>query len=528
MKNVKHKSSPELWSEILASIILKKYANGQIVASHIDESNFYLDFDLEEKISGSQLPQILQEMQESAVAFPELDSKAILLENVSGAYYQGNSSNKIVQRISGVALANHLELDKYLAEKELAAQNDHRRLGRELDLFSFPEELGQGLVLYHPKGAIIKSELERFSQQAQLLNGYEWVYSPHIGKAELWQTSGHLQFFKENMYNPIQVDDESYYLKPMSCPFHVLIYQNRPRSYNDLPLRYAEFGSVYRYEFSGALQGLFRARGFTQDDAHIICRPDQVQDEIARVVKFCLYVLQAFGLVRMKAYIATKPEAKAIGSEGDWQMAIKSLEQAAQSAGLEYEYDEGGGAFYGPKIDLKLLDSAGKEWQCSTIQFDFNLPHSFGMHYQDSDGQQKVPLMIHRALYGSFERFIATLLEFYSGNLPLWLSPVQVAVIPVSANQHEYAKKIARKLKIQELRVSLENKNDTLNSRIRQAELAKIPLILVVGEKEVQQNKISLRCRYNKELSGLMDLQEFVDLIKPEIAKGKPQMIFED
>jgi threonyl-tRNA synthetase len=412
--------------------------------------------------------------------------------------------------------------------KNIIENRDHRKLGKELDLYSFSEEVGAGLVSFHPNGSVIRYELERFSQKAHLQNGYEWVYSPHIGKAGLWKTSGHLDFFKENMYAPIKIDEEEYYLKPMNCPFHLMIFKNRQRSYQELPVRYAEFGTVYRYEFSGALHGLKRVRGFVQDDAHIICSKDQIYGEILRALKFSLYVLRAFGLNKFKAYIATKPPEKAIGGDSDWDMAVEHLKKAVNEVGLEYEIDEGGGAFYGPKIDIKIIDFAGNEWQCSTVQFDFNLPGKFKMEYRGSDGKFHIPYLVHRALFGSFERFIAVLLEFYSGSLPFWLSPVQVMVIDISSNRSDHCKKLVRKLKEEDVRVELSDNNDSLSSRIRNAELRKIPLILIVGDKEVERNEVSVRCRFDPKLKGSYSYDKLLEIIKIEQSKGTPQIIFED
>jgi len=407
-------------------------------------------------------------------------------------------------------------------------RRDHRNIARELDLYGSYDEIGQGLICYHPNGAVIRYEMERFSQKAHLLNGYQWVYSPHIGLAELWRKSGHLDFFRENMYDPFKVDNEEYCLKPMNCPFHIMIFNKKQRSYNELPIRYAEFGQVYRYEYSGSLHGLKRLRGFVQDDAHIICSKDQIGEELDRVLKFCMYVLKAFGIEKFKAYIASKPKEKAIGSDEDWRMAEDELRRAVSDAGLEYDIDEGGGAFYGPKIDLKIVDYAGNEWQCSTIQFDFNLPGRFDMKFRGADGEFHRPYMIHRALFGSFERFIASLLEFYNGSLPFWLSPMQVMVIDISSKRSDHCKKLVRKLKEEDVRVELSDNNDSLSSRVRNAELRKIPLIFVVGDKEVEKNEVSVRCRFNPQLKGAVSYEKLLEIIKNEQIQGKPQIIFED
>jgi len=411
---------------------------------------------------------------------------------------------------------------------QIENRRDHRNIAKELDLYGSYDEIGQGLICYHPNGAVIRYEMERFSQKAHLLNGYQWVYSPHIGISDLWRVSGHLDFFRENMYDPFETGNEEYCLKPMNCPFHIMIFNKKQRSYNELPLRYAEFGQVYRYEYSGALHGLKRLRSFVQDDSHIICGKDRIDGELARVLKFCVYVLGAFGMKKFKAYIASRPEKKAIGSDEDWRMAEEALKKAVSNAGIEYDIDEGGGAFYGPKIDMKIADYAGNEWQCSTIQFDFNLPERFDMKYRGSDGSFHRPYMIHRALFGSFERFIASLLEFYNGSLPFWLSPLQVSVISVNDKQEEYCRSIVRKLRAAEVRAEFSGGGESLSSKIRNAELRKVPLILIVGEKEAADGSVSVRCRSDISFSGSRKFDEVIGFINEELGKGKPEMIFED
>lgn len=456
----------------------------------------------------------------------ELDAKAFKLMSFSGAYWKGNAENPMLQRIYGTAWERPDDLKAYTARIEEANKRDHRTLGTQLDLFSTSQDIGQGLVLWHPKGAMIRYLLEKFSQTAHILNGYDWVYSPHIGRSELWKTSGHLQFYKDSMYSAIEIDNDEYYLKPMSCPFHVMIYNSSLKSYRDLPVRYAEYAAVYRYELSGALQGLTRVRGFTQDDAHIICTPEQGHDEITNALKFSLYILRSFGLNDFKVYIATKPDKKSIGTEENWNNAIEILKNAVVKAGLEYDIDEGGGAFYGPKIDLKIQDALGREWQCSTIQFDFNLPERFDMSYIGADGEKHTPMMVHRALFGSLERFFAMLIEHYNGDFPLWFAPVQIGIVPINSSHHDYCKTLSKKLKALGLRVNPDLSNDKMKAKIRKMELEKIPIIFIIGDQEVEREGISVRSRKEGNL-GFMSLENFLDRIKPELDMGIPKYIMD-
>ena len=444
----------------------------------------------------------------------------------SGAYWKGDAGNPMLQRIYGTAWEKQEELKAYIRSIEEAGKRDHRTLGAQLDFFSSSPDIGQGLILWHPKGAMVRYLLEKFSQAVHVLNGYDWVYTPHIGRSELWKTSGHLQFYKESMYSAIEIDNEEYYLKPMSCPFHVMIYNSSLKSYKDLPVRYAEYAAVYRYELSGALQGLTRVRGFTQDDAHIICTPDQIYPEIVNALKFSLYILEAFGLTGFKAYVATRPEKKSIGEDKDWNTAIELLKNAVVDAGLAYDIDEGGGAFYGPKIDLKLRDSLGREWQCSTIQFDFNLPERFNMAYIGADGARHTPMMVLRALFGSLERFFAMLVEHYNGDFPLWYAPVQIGIVPVCDNQFAYCKGLSKKLKMAGLRVNLDLSNEKMRAKVRRMELAKIPLILVIGNQEVEKEGLSVRSRKEGNL-GFMTFDNFLERIKPELDMGVPRYIMD-
>ena len=441
--------------------------------------------------------------------------KAFKLMSVAGAYWRGDSSREMLQRIYGTAFFSKEELQNHLDLLAEAVKRDHRKLGKELDLFSSDEEIGAGLILWHPKGGRIREEIEDFWRKEHRANGYEIVYSPHIGRANLWETSGHLGFYSENMYSAMKVDDQDYIIKPMNCPFHIAIYKNRGRSYRELPFRWAELGTVYRYERSGVLHGLLRVRGFTQDDAHIFCRPDQMPEEIDRVLSFCLHILQAFGFNDFKLYLATRP-AGSVGEEERWQAATKALEEAIKKTSMPYEVDEGGGAFYGPKIDLKIKDALGREWQCSTIQFDFNEPERFGLTYKGSDGADHQPYMIHRALLGSLERFFGVLVEHYGGAFPLWLAPVQAVVLPVLPDNQEYAGQIYDWLRENGIRVELDSRNEKIGYRIREAQMNKTPYMIIVGEKEASSGVLSVRSRKEGDL-GIQNKEDFLSRIKQEI-----------
>lgn len=448
-----------------------------------------------------------------------IDPKSFKLVSIAGAYWRGSEKNKMLTRIYGVAFGTKKELEEYLWQQEEAKKRDHRVLGKELDLFSVSDDVGAGLILWHPKGAIMRTVFEDFSRQEHLKNGYEWVFSPHVGRGRLWEISGHLGFYKDNMYSPMNIEGEDYYIKPMNCPFHIQIYKNHIRSYRDLPKRYAEFGTVYRYELSGVLHGLTRVRGFTQDDAHIFCRPDQVGTEIGQALNFSLFILKSFGLKNLKAYISTRPE-KYVGSSEDWEKATKVLNQAVKAEKLDYEIDEGGGVFYGPKIDLKAKDALGREWQLSTVQFDFNLPERFGLEFIDKKGKPQRPYMVHRALLGSFERFFGVLIEHYAGAFPLWLSPVQVVVTPISDGQRKYAVKFCEKLKEENIRFELYDQNETVGKKIREAEMQKVPYIAVIGEKEERSKTIAVRRRGEGDL-GQMQIERFIKQLREEIENKK-------
>jgi threonyl-tRNA synthetase len=425
--------------------------------------------------------------------------KAFKLTSTAGAYWRGDEHNPMLQRIYGVAFESQQELDDYLGKLDEVKKRDHRKLGRELDLFIIPEEIGGGLVIYTPKGGRIRTIIEDFWRQEHLANGYEILYTPHIGLSRLWEISGHLGFYKENMYSPITIDEQEYYLKPMNCPFHILAYKSRTRSYRELPLRWAELGTVYRYERSGVLHGLLRVRGFTQDDAHIICTPEQMNDEMSEVLRFSLHMLRSFGLHKYKVYLSTQPE-KWIGTEQMWQNAQEALRRVIDENNLEYDVDEGGGVFYGPKIDLKAEDVLGREWQLSTIQFDFNLPERFDMVYVGADGQEHRPYMIHRALFGSWERFFGLLIEQYAGAFPTWLAPVQVKIIPVADRHLEHAREIEAQIKQRGVRVEVDDRSERMNLKIRQAQLEKIPYMIIIGDKEVGDNTVSVRRRSGEQL----------------------------
>ena len=440
---------------------------------------------------------------------------AVKLLSIAGSYFRGDEKNKMLQRIYGTAFASEEDLQAYLKQQEEAAKRDHRKLGVELDLFSFSDNVGPGLVLWHPKGAFIRHTFETFWKEEHYKNGYELLYTPHIGQSVLWETSGHLSFYKDGMYSPMQIDEKDYYVKPMNCPFHIEVYQSRLRSYRELPLRWAELGTVYRYEKSGALHGLLRVRGFTQDDSHIICTPEQIEDEIAEVLRFSLYIWKSFGFTEIKPYLSTRP-AKAVGEPERWEKALVSLRKAIDKLGLECEVDEGGGAFYGPKIDLKVKDAIGREWQTATIQFDFNLPERFDMTYIGEDGKKHRPYMVHRALMGSLERFFGILIEQYAGAFPLWLAPEQARILPVSDKQHDAAMALKKQLRLKGFRVEVDVKAASLGAKIKDARKERIPYMLVVGEREAADGTMAVRNRREGEL-GTMTLDQLVEKMRFEV-----------
>ncbi|MFA5282444.1 MAG: threonine--tRNA ligase [Candidatus Cloacimonadaceae bacterium] len=441
--------------------------------------------------------------------------KAVKLLKSSGAYWRGDEKNKMLKRIYGISFPTNKELKEYLNFLEEAAKRDHRKLGKDLDLFSISDEVGAGLVLWHPNGAMIRHLIEAYWKDAHLRNGYKLVYSPHVGRSNLWETSGHLGFYKENMYSKMDVESQDYYIKPMNCPFHLSIYNASHHSYRELPVRLAELGTVYRYERSGVLHGLMRVRGFTQDDAHIICTPDQVSDEVEKLIVFSLDMLKSFGFKEFMIYLSTKPEA-AVGEDADWEMATQSLKASLNKLNLDFSVDEGGGAFYGPKIDIKIKDAIGRAWQCTTIQFDFNLPERFDMQYIGADNQAHRPYMIHRAVLGSVERFFATLLEYHGGNLPLWLAPVQMMILPITDAQLDYAKDLQSKLLEEGLRCEVDSRSEKIGYKIRDAELKKIPFMCIVGKREAEEGSVTLR-RHTQGDLGSMDFPTALAKIKHEL-----------
>ena len=437
------------------------------------------------------------------------------LMTVAGAYWRGDERNAMLQRIYGTAWESQDELDAYLQRMEEAGRRDHRRLGRDLDLYSISDDVGPGLILWHPKGATVRAIMEQYSREQHQARGYLPVYSPHIGKSALWQTSGHLDFFRENMYDAMDVDGQEYFAKPMNCPFHIQVYNSTKRSYRELPLRYAELGTVYRYERGGVLHGLMRVRGLTQDDAHIFCTPEQVEDEIAGVLDFAFDLLTTFGFTNYDVFLSTRPE-KAVGSQELWDHATESLRRTMDRRGLEYLVDEGGGAFYGPKVDIKVRDAIGRSWQCTTVQFDFNLPERFDMVYVGQNGVEHQPYMVHRALFGSVERFFGVLVEHYGGAFPVWLAPVQAVVIPIADRHLAYAEQARAQLAVAGLRVEVDSRNERMNAKIRDAQLQKVPYMLVVGDREAEAGAAAVRLRTGDDL-GAMPLADVVARIQGEV-----------
>jgi len=440
------------------------------------------------------------------------DIPAFKLLHTSASYWRGDERNAGLQRIYGTAWHNKKELRVYLNRLEEAKKRDHRKLGKELDLFSVTDDIGPGLILWHPKGSRIRGLMEDFWKNEHYKNGYEMVYSPHAAKVDLWKTSGHMDFYKDNIFSPMDIEGKEYVMKPMNCPFHIKIFQSRLRSYRDLPIRFGELGTVYRYERSGVLHGLLRVRGFTQDDAHLFCRPNQIEAELVKVLELILFILKAFGFLEYKVYLSTQPD-KFVGSQDDWETATQALKSALEKTQLEYEVDPGEGVFYGPKIDIKIKDSLNRYWQVSTVQVDFNLPQRFNISYIEDDGQRKQPIMIHRALMGSLERFFGCLIEHYAGAFPLWLAPVQVILLPITDNQHAYTGEIARLLEKEGIRVEKDLRNEKIGFKIREAQLQKIPYMIALGEKEVQAETLAVRKRRSKE-SRTLELKSFIEEVK--------------
>lgn len=441
--------------------------------------------------------------------------KEFKLLSIAGAYWRGDENREMLQRIYGTAFDDKKSLNEYIARLEEAKKRDHRKLGKELDLFGFYENGGPGLVYWHPNGAFIRKTIEDFWKNEHLKRGYELVYTPHIARIDLWKKSGHWDFYNENMYRPIDIDGQQYILKPMNCPFHIMIYNSRPRSYKELPVRFAELGTVYRYERSGALHGLLRVRGFTQDDAHIFCSHEQLEEEMMNCVNFAIFLMETFGFKEYEINLATRPE-KYAGTSEDWDRAESTLAKALEAAGLPYVLDEGGAVFYGPKIDIKIKDALGRSWQGPTVQFDFNLPGRFDVKYKGADGKEHLVYMVHRALLGSMERFMGCLTEHYGGAFPLWLCPVQAVVTPITEKYNDYARSVRDALAAGGARVKLDDRNEKINAKIKRAQLEKIPYMVVVGEQESSSGTVSVRHRKAGNI-GTMPLEVFISKIKAEI-----------
>ena len=556
-------------SHIMAEAVKSLYDNVKVAIGPSIEDGFYYDFDTERPFAPDDLDkiearmreiikgnhpfkgellskkdaealftsmsepykvEILGDIEDSAVSIyrqgefvdlcrgPHLPStgyvKAFKLTGTAGAYWRGSEKNKMLQRIYGTAFPSKQELDEYLHRIEEAKKRDHRKLGRELDLFSTSEDIGSGLVLWHPKGSVIRGVIEDFWKGEHARGGYGIVYTPHIALVDLWKKSGHWDFYRESLFSPMDVEGQDYIVKPMNCPFHIQVYKSQLRSYRDLPIRYAELGTVYRYERSGALHGLLRVRGFTQDDAHIFMTPGQLEDEIKGVLNFTLYILKSFGFNEFDVYLSTRPE-KYVGELENWARAEAALKGAMEATGLTFTIDPGEGVFYGPKIDIKIKDVLGRSWQCSTIQVDFNLPERFDVTYRDETGADVRPIMIHRALMGSLERFFGCLVEHYAGAFPLWLAPVQVSALTVTERNDEYAASVAKRLKAEGFRAEADLRNEKLGFKIREAQLKKIPYTLVVGDNEQQQGLVAPR-RRGGEMLDPMSLDEFIAMIKEE------------
>ncbi|MBN2074463.1 MAG: threonine--tRNA ligase [Dehalococcoidales bacterium] len=554
-------------SHIMAEAVLSMFPNAKFGIGPAIENGFYYDFELPRSLTPDDLPvieekmneivksnspfekdeiskeearklfadqpyklELIDELEDEKVGiyrqgdFTDLcrgphvettgQAKAFKLTSIAGAYWRGSEKNPMLQRIYGVAFESPKELRQYLQQLEEAARRDHRKLGKELELFILPEEIGGGLAILPPKGGRIRSIVEDFWKKEHFANGYEILYTPHIGLSKLWDISGHLDHYKENMYAPLTIEEQEFYLKPMNCPFHILAYKSRIRSYRELPLRWAEQGTVYRYEKSGVLHGLLRVRGFTQDDAHIFCTPAQMDDEISEVLRFSLSILKTFGFEKYKIYLSTRPD-DSVGEEQRWLDAEAALRRVIDESGLPFQVDEGGGAFYGPKIDLKVEDAMGREWQLSTIQFDFNLPERFDMTYIGDDGQEHRPYMVHRALLGAWERFFGLLIEHYAGAFPVWLAPVQVQIIPVADRHNDYCREIEKELRADDIRVEVDDRSERMNQKIRQAQLEKIPYMLIIGDKEVESSIVSVRLRTGEQTT--QSLEEFRSSVKEAI-----------
>jgi len=445
--------------------------------------------------------------------------RAFKLLRVAGSYWRGNEKNDALQRIYGTSFFDKKELRKHLNSLEEAKKRDHRKLGKELELFTIKDDIGPGLILWQPKGAQLRRLVEDYWKDEHYRHDYDLLYTPHIARQDLWNTSGHLDFYSENMYAPMEIDGVAYQLKPMNCPFHIGVFNNRKRSYRELPIRWCELGTVYRYERAGALHGLLRVRGFTQDDAHIFCRPDQLEDEIFNILELNLLILKTFGFDQYDIYLSTRPE-KYVGSDENWELATESLKLALEKKGLKYKIDPGEGVFYGPKIDIKIKDQLGRSWQCSTIQVDFNLPERFELAYTGADNSDHQPIMIHRALMGSLERFIGILIEHYAGVFPLWFAPVQARILNITDDQAEYCEKIFMLLRKAGVRIEKDLRNEKLNYKIREAQVNKIPYMLIVGEKEKENGTVTVRLRDGKNLPP-MAIADFAEKVADEVKEER-------
>ncbi len=557
-------------SHIMAQAVMHLFPNVKFAIGPAIENGFYYDFDLDHAFTPEDLKKIEDEMKEivnsdysfkkeviskqDAIKYfkekgqfykleileeipddtvsiytqgdftdlcrgPHIPSTKYLknfkLLSVAGAYWRGDEKNKMLQRIYGTAFSTKDGLKKYLNFLEEAKKRDHRKLGKELDLFSINENVGPGLILWHPKGAMIRKVIEDFWKEEHIKRGYQFLYTPHIARVDLWKISGHWDFYRENMFSPMEVDKGQYMIKPMNCPFHIMVYKSKTRSYRDLPIRYAELGTVYRYEKSGVLHGLLRVRGFTQDDAHLFVTPDQLEDEITGVLDFTKFMIETFGFSKYNIYLSTRPE-KYVGSLENWELATNALKIAVERLGLPYKIDPGEGVFYGPKIDVKLVDALGREWQGPTVQVDFNLPERFDISYIGKDGKSHRPIMLHRVVLGSMERFFGTLIEQYAGAFPTWLAPVQVKIVPIGDSHLDYAKKVYSLLFENHVRVELDDRGEKMNSKIRDAEKEKVPYILVIGDREVENNTVSVRKRKKGNI-GAIKADEFLRTILKEI-----------
>jgi threonyl-tRNA synthetase len=449
----------------------------------------------------------------------QINPKAFKLLKVAGAYWRGDENRPMLQRIYGTAWPSPADLKAYLDKLEELEKRDHRRLGRELDLYSVHEEAGAGLVHWHPKGGLIRTVIEDFWRQEHYKGGYDVVYTPHIGRAQLWEDSGHLDHYRELMYPPIDIEGQEYYIKPMNCPFHIMMYKSSLRSYRELPLRWAELGTVYRFERSGVLHGLMRVRGFTQDDAHVFCAPDQIDEEISRVLAFSLFIWRSFGFDDYEIYLSTRPDSY-VGELERWEQAEEALRQALEKEGLPYEVDEGAGAFYGPKIDISIRDALGRSWQCTTIQFDFNLADRFDLTFIGEDGKEARPYMVHRALLGSLERFLGILIEHYGGAFPVWLAPVQAMLIPITDRHVAYAKQVETQLRAAGLRTEVDARSERMQAKIRHAQLQKVPYMLVVGDREAEAGAVAVRLRTEEDL-GARSVEEFIAMAQEAIAEKR-------